>query len=87
MSGRDYWLRVLTPYARDGYERGLLDDHEVVLFNEVGAEVHLSRPQAGCLPVSLVVPAFDGTEDGDQEERRGVLYTMRRGRERAELSA
>jgi hypothetical protein len=35
----------------------------------------------------MILPAFDGTEDNhDPEARRGILYTMKRGRERVELS-
>jgi hypothetical protein len=44
-------------------------------------------PERGWRPAWTILPAFNGTEDdSDPEERRGVLYTMRRGRERAELS-
>jgi len=49
------------------------------------------RPlEPGWRPVWIILPAFDGTEDDhdpDPEARRGVLYTMRRGRGRAELLA
>jgi hypothetical protein len=85
MAGRDYWRMVLSPYARDGYRRGVLDDAEVVLVNEAGAEAHIRRPQAGWLAASLVVPALE-PDDLDTEERRGIVYVMQRGRERQELS-
>jgi hypothetical protein len=84
MTGRDYWRMVLRPWARDGHHSGILEDHAVVLFDEVGHEVHLSRPSAGWLPASLVVPAMEPDEH-DPEVRRGVLYLMRSGSNRLEL--
>jgi hypothetical protein len=85
VNGQDYWLRALAPYAQDGYRRGLLDDLEVVLIGDDGAEVHLSRPSAGWFPASLVVPALE-PDDHDPEELRGIRYVMQRGRERQELN-
>jgi hypothetical protein len=85
--GRDYWLRVLSPYVRDGYHYGMLDDLEVVLVNEIGAEVHLPRPSAAWhLPL---LPSLDGL-DGDRDTEattRGVKWLMQVDRDRMELTA
>lgn len=84
MTGRDYWLTVLRPFARDGFRTGTVDDLEVVLLNEAGAEVHLPRPSAGWhVPV---LPSLDHTADADLEASRGLRYLMKVGSNRLELS-
>lgn len=84
MTGMDYWLRVLSPYARDGYHHGVLDDLEVVLLDEAGTEVHLPRPSAAWhVPV---LPSLDHTADGDLEASRGLRYLMQIGSNRLELN-
>lgn len=85
MTGRDYWRMVLRPWARDGYRSGHLEAHAVVLFDAFGHEVHLSRPSAGWLPASLLLPALD--DNHDPESLRGIRYVMERDGERMELSA
>jgi hypothetical protein len=89
--GRDYWLRVLNPYSRQGYKRGLVDAGEVILVNDQTAhEVHLPRPSAsGHWARADLLPALEPADhDLDSEERRGILYSMTRpGTERQELSA
>lgn len=45
MTGLDYWRRRLAPFARDGFDRGWLDDHAVeLLCVATGAVVVLPRP-------------------------------------------
>ena len=42
-------------------------------------------PNCGWRSADALLPASDGTEDGDPEARRGLMYTMRRGSHRLEL--
>jgi hypothetical protein len=70
VTGAQYWLLVLGPFARDGYRRGLLDRREIVLFDVDGREVHLPRPQTGWLDVTAIrlLDAADGTPVLDEYE-------------------
>ena len=43
-------------------------------------------PPPGWRPASSILPAFDGTEDGDPEATRGIRYLMKVGKDRMELS-
>lgn len=84
MTGRDFWLARLRPFAQD-YHRGVVDHLEVVLFDDVGNEVHIPRPSADGWHVP-VLPSLDHNSDIDPEARRGVLYLMRSGDDRMELA-
>jgi hypothetical protein len=44
-------------------------------------------PQRGWRPAWTILPALDGTEDGDPEATRGIRYLMKReGQDRLELT-
>jgi len=76
--GVAYWRQVFAPLAQRGYRRGVLDDLEVVLVNEVD-EIHIPRPSAfGWSRADLVVSVLEGDDvDPDDPARRGIVYSMR----------
>jgi hypothetical protein len=85
VTGRDFWVTTLRPWAAAGYLRGFVDDQAVVLVNEAtGHEVLLPRP-ASWVAASLVVPALEA-DDPDPELTRGVRYLMKVGSDRMELN-
>jgi len=86
VTGRDFWLATLRPYARDGYRRGVLDDEEVVLLDEAGNEARLPRPSAAWrVPLLPSLDALDGDAD-TEATTRGVKWLMQVGKDRMELS-
>jgi hypothetical protein len=79
MTGRDFWVVTLRPWAAAGYTRGLLDDLEVTLVNEIdGNEVHLPRPSASWSRADFLVRELEQDDpDPDDPVRRGIVYSMR----------
>jgi hypothetical protein len=43
-------------------------------------------PERGWRPAWTILPALDGTEDGDPEAARGIRYLMKVGKDRMERS-
>ena len=88
MTGRDFWVATLRPWAAAGYRHGTVDNEAVVLVNEAtGNEVLLPRPSAGWVAASLLLPPLDTDhEDRDPEATRGVRWLMKVGQDRMELT-
>jgi len=85
--GLGYWRRTLAPLAMAGFLRGQLDDYEVVLVRDDGAEAHIPRPSASWhLPI---LPSLDGLDQPDpdrEESARGIRWLMQVGKDRLELT-